>query len=953
MSDPLVNLQSRLETHFAALSQKRAQSQLPVFVLEHGLSKDECDQIAHALRYRVRWGLRLSPQWLLWIVHITERGYAYEGDEFWRSFEEHTPGWTFQHRASVSGWFKKFRNAYQGVMPSGAWAQHFSIIAWPITHAILPRYLQLQFARALFDLRYDLAQLERGDPKSIGQLLAATQSHHSTRFAAFLEQEELAGRIVMALLSEHQSNSEAPIHLPTLTRIVNDLEQVRSAKHWFNETRQIVKERFKGLTHTGLSQRTSSASAAKSKPVDRSSRTDLCPSLVLRHLGAGQWGVQMQIPNFRPIAKLSAEIGAFLQRSRCRVHGAPDVKPGGWLLGPNRIAAIKQWPKPHQPLITFEQRHALLEQMMAHEAKLPENSPWIFRCGPDGIAYHITSRVLRPETSYILVFRGGTALPSIAGLQPCPLNCAGVTAETFDVPANASAAIIAQLKMLGIEIARTIRIWPAGVPARAWDGQGRSEWLTTDRPCLAIASDFPVAAYDLRVDGASEVPITVTNPAEPVYVELEPLPPGPHTLVVRAFRHAVGSLPIQEGVLALNVRSPEPWVPGVSSHAGLIVTLDPHTTDLDSLWQGKLRLSAVGPPSHTATCRITLDRADGSEIRSATVIDRAELPLTASQWNRHFTSFTARSEIAWAYLEAASGHLTVESDELGQYRMRFERAVAPLRWVTRQSNGEIMLRLLDDTGSDLTNIEVSCFGLDRPFLRRVLSPSDLLAGQGIAPPGGLYIARAGQHSDQLLISVIDTSKSFDGLGLNATVPELRSGIVSSADATQRLQQWAQTRTAGHLAEMRQQQVIETICLGIIDRICGKDWSDAERTFRDTPASSHSLSLLKQRVDLRPSLAVVLVRDFANAHQPPAQRIAWFQDTVSRYGVASDNELSEFALRAASDIGALVAHYGDRLAGLYARLASIPVLLRAARLVALLSSQESGVTPVPLFPRWPW
>lgn len=953
MSDPLGELQARLETHFAALCQQRAASELPVFVLEHGLSQSECDKIAEALRYRVKLGLKLSPQWLLWIVHITERGYTYEGDEFWRSIEEQTPGWTFQHRASVSGWFRKFQTTYQGVVPSGAWAQHFSIIAWPITHAILPRYLQLQFARALFDLRYDLAQIERGDPRSIGQLLATSRSHHSTRFAAFLEQEELAGRIVLALLKEHPSGAEAPIHLPTLTRIVDNLEQVRSAKHWFNETRQIVKERFKGLGHTGLSSSTTSGSAPKATSAERSSRTDLCPALVLRHLGSGKWGLHMQIPNFLHLAKLSADIGAFLQRSRCRINGAPDVKPGGWLLGANRIAVIKQWPQTHQTLITFEQRHPLLEQMMAHEAKLPNGPSWIFRCGPDGIAHHITSRVLRPETSYVLVVRNGTALPSIAGFQPCQLDCAGVTAARFDVPANASAATVAQLKTLGIEIARTIRIWPTGVPARAWDGHGRSEWLTTDRPCLAIVSDFPVTAYALRIDSLPELRITATSPTEPIYVELEPLSPGPHRLIVRSYQHALGSLPNQEGVLTLNVRSPEPWIPGVSGHNGLISTLDPPSTDLDTLWQNKLRLSAVGPASHSVTSRITLERADGSEVLSATIIDRAELPLTPSQWSRYFTSFIGRSDVAWAYLEAAVGHLTVESDELGQYRRRFERAVAPLRWVTRQAQGDIVLRLLDDTGMDLSGIELSRFELDRPLLRQTLAVSDFLTGQRVAPPGGLYIARHGQHTDQLLISVIDKSKGFEGLGLSPSVPELRSGTVSTTAATQALEQWSQARTSGQLGALRQLQVIEAVCQGIIDRLCGKDWSDAERAYRNLPAASHSLLLLKQRVDMRPSLAVVLVRDFANAELGPAQRIAWFQETAARYGVACDKELSEFSLRVASDPEALAAFYGDRLTGLYARLAANPVLLRAARLVALLSSRKTRVIPVALFPRWLW
>ena len=67
--------------------------------------------------------------------------------------------------ASLPG-FRKFRQIYNGVVPSGPWAKHFSIIAWPITHAVLPRYLQQQFARALYDLRFMLLQLTLSSPKS-------------------------------------------------------------------------------------------------------------------------------------------------------------------------------------------------------------------------------------------------------------------------------------------------------------------------------------------------------------------------------------------------------------------------------------------------------------------------------------------------------------------------------------------------------------------------------------------------------------------------------------------------------------------------------------------------------------------------------------------------------------------------------------------------------------------
>ena len=137
--------------------------------------------------------------WLLWTVYASEAGYGYTGDEYWPSFERQTPNWVYQDRPKLKSWFRRFQQSFNGVVPSGPWAEHFSIIAWPITHALLPRYLQRQFARLLYDLRFRLASASL-DAGSIGRLLAAHASHASTRFQAFLEQEELTGQIVAALL---------------------------------------------------------------------------------------------------------------------------------------------------------------------------------------------------------------------------------------------------------------------------------------------------------------------------------------------------------------------------------------------------------------------------------------------------------------------------------------------------------------------------------------------------------------------------------------------------------------------------------------------------------------------------------------------------------------------------------------------------------------------------------
>jgi hypothetical protein len=185
MSMPLEKWQERLERHFESLSRVRAGSGFPIFALEHNLNNEQLSEISSLLRSRLKARLSLSPHWLLWVIYATERGYSYKGDEYWQSFEEQTPEWEFGDRYKVVPWFSKFRSAYDGVVPSGPWATHFRIIAWPITHAILPRYLQRQFARMLYDLRFRLASLKTVTPAVIGRLLAAHGHFASTRFRNF------------------------------------------------------------------------------------------------------------------------------------------------------------------------------------------------------------------------------------------------------------------------------------------------------------------------------------------------------------------------------------------------------------------------------------------------------------------------------------------------------------------------------------------------------------------------------------------------------------------------------------------------------------------------------------------------------------------------------------------------------------------------------------------------
>jgi len=314
---PLEKWQEHLERHFAALAESRAESGFPIFALEHGLTDSELEEIASQLHTRLIAGSRLSPHWLLWAIYAAERGYAYSGGEYWQSFEENTPGWEYKDRYKLPGWFAKFQKAYNGVTPSGPWAEQFRIIAWPITHAVLPRYLQKHFAKALYDLRFRLAGLTSIEPAAIGRMIAANVYHSSTRFEEFLQQEELVGRIVLALLHQDPREGEEPLLPSTLERIAGDLEQVRHARDWLKETSRVVTDRFRGIGRGGGPRGYPVGPDPGGRYQEREPLPDIRPDLLLRYAGSDTWTLVIDIPSFKSIAALDADIRQFLKQTRC------------------------------------------------------------------------------------------------------------------------------------------------------------------------------------------------------------------------------------------------------------------------------------------------------------------------------------------------------------------------------------------------------------------------------------------------------------------------------------------------------------------------------------------------------------------------------------------------------------------------------------------------------------
>lgn len=945
MPTPLDAWQHRLEVHFGELAASRSASGFPIFALEHGLNYAELEEVGELLRSELAAAAKLYPHWLLWVVYATEQGYAYDGTEYWVSFEENTPHWGgYSSAKTLRSYFSKFQKLYSGVIPSGPWADWFCNIAGPITHAILPRYLQLQFAKALYDARLQFARAQNLTPAEAGQLLASNAWDASSRFQEFLQQEELAGRIVLALLGQGAVKGQSPIYEPTLERIVADLVNVRSAGEYLKEARRVVSDRLHGLDRRpdGYAPGRDGALGARPAAPPPSVR----PALLLRRSSAESWSVVMEVPDFGGVARLSPELSQFLKTTRCTLAGtAGAMLPAGWTLYVQQMRVMKSWPQPGAPMIAFERQNAVLENILRGEARFPQGPVWVFRIGNDGLAREITGKSVRPGQQYVLLSQAPLKT-SLAFAKPTSVECEGASGLTLALPEAVEREETVELHKLGLQVARNIRVWPAGLCIRNWDGEGHGDWLSTEAPCFGIVHDYAVEEYNVRLNHDPEITIEGTRAGYPVFVRLAPLPPGRHVLSVRAKRIGLlaGSQAIRdlEGRVELKVRDPAPWKSGTTSHPGLAISLDPPDPSLDAFWEGDVRLSVLGPEGRDVVCSITLTGRNGVSVLSQE-IGKFDLPITASNWMPRFKRFANDDSRAWKYLEASTGRFVIRGEDLGEYALRLERDAKPVRWICHTAAHTTKVRLADDTGQEQL-AEAKFFALRRPTAPQALDSASAMEGMVADEPGGLFYARQGEHQDALVVS---SSRGAVGFRDLVVEPDLSGAPTDTAGLLSLIELWHQARLVGPLAESRRDLVSRRLLDRLYMALCGSRWSYAEEAFFRNP-QVQDFQQLERAVEGRVSFAVVLRQSCAKMEQGTASGARWFGEVAGRYEVCHEPALCAFALRLASRPFAL----GNESA-LIDAVRQNAILMRGARLVALHCIAADRDHPGACLPRWAW
>lgn len=940
----------RLAAHFGALARDR--KDIPVFALEHGLAQAELLALQNTLRAHIQVSAPARDHQLVWVVYAAEIGYGYAGSEYWQTFEDKTPGWTLNGRRDwIRDAFVAFQRKFAGAKPSGPWAEQFSIIAWPITHAILPCDLQQQLARILYELRHSFSGELFDEPQRLGDFIAARSWNTSARFQNLVQAPALVGQIAAALLLQGKEGFKTLLHPTTLKRISDDVDRERRGRDWLRGARRAAEERAKirGLT---IGRSTNTTFQRREEAREEVVRLGIEPRLVLRPIEGSRWEVSLEIPDLSHLLLRFPQVREALTESRCTVAGAVGrpLARGRCLHGPQRVP-LSHWPRPDDVLLKFERTDAQLEYLLRAECMLRPGTSWLFKVASDGLAYESRGMRVRADSKYLLVSTESFACSPIA--RPVALTCQGVHAVLLDVPAALTPEWEQALKQFQVTQAKSIEVWPAGLAAVAWDGEGYGEWLASETPTLAIRSDHSMDELTIAMGDGPSLSLTLTDtpPGEAVFVELPPLPVGLHKFSVAARSgSSADSEVIGDLDVVMRVREARPWSPGSTSHGPLEMELDPAAPSLEQLWEGKAAVLVRGPTGRQVMVRVQMFVKAGEAPLFERQLPPVTLPLSSEEWTRHFEAHIKNDKSAQgAYDDTHVCEVELTADELGVFTFRCEREFTPLRWSLRRDSSGFVARLRDDADSDAPVIERYSF--ETPAIGEKL-PS--VVEHNVPRTGGLYVATSGDF--KVAIVVPPVVETLADLQFEPRVDVRGRTVESVAQLLALARLWNSARHSGELiGRARQRLISRAIATRIASLIAGDNWSRCERDFSREEIGIGALrrAIPMQRHQKNNGWRLITVDQIFPreilarlADTPLAERGAAFKDFAEN-SLSLEQEgsllwLSEFSLRMASAPDSLENWAGSLLAKGINTLLDAPSLACTARFFVLAVDQMRTV-----------
>lgn len=798
-----------------------------VYAIEHGLSADERGAAQALLNASLDSSMRADrAHWLVWIAAAAEIGYRYDGTEYWDSFAAAFPRWPqYGDRNQIRDWFKRFASEFRGLTPSGPWARQFPIIAWPITQAILPHYLQRHFADHLYQLRYALARSGELTLNEVGDLLSERYYGGSSRFEGFLEQKALTSRIVMAMGPEDVADAVAPIEKATLDRIVCDFDKLGSSGARLREARRVLRDaRFINSSKPGFSPGLRRPAVIQDPRAECAER----PRLTASPLNEKTWSLALALPDLATPLRKAGLSPRDLERMRFRSGGEGNAWiPGRALFSytGQSAAPLNAYPTADMPVFEFD-RAPNAVAVLRERLLLPAQPLRLLKIRADGSAFEIAGRHVRSNHSYLLVAAHPFADSIVQSLALSPLQTSAAAAHLWriDVPQTLSAAQIASLKILGLGYVLGVRLEPFGLSPRWNPANGASEFLDTETAMFCLSSDIAVREFSLTIDGEAPVRLKPGDGGTTL-IKLGPLAVGPHRICVSALGAATGA-DIEADEVTLVVRPSIPWQTAIAGKAGVTFALEPREATLEQLFDGTALIRVRAPEGRSVKLVGRFFGADGMLFHDEE-FGRYATPVADDRLSDSVVQRLTSDAQAERLERAARIELAISLDEYGSEVIAFEKDAEPLRWVRVD---EKTIRLSDDSASD-TAPTVECYDLNGVEAGRAVEYQQALGGIELRGKGGLLVAKHNKRRYEAIATVIRPQlMSLSDLGVPASVAGTKARPASVINA---LKRWhAARRLMGPMAFMARRNAVRALEARLELLLCGEDWVEAANDVRN-------------------------------------------------------------------------------------------------------------------------
>jgi len=931
-TDTLEYFHELLDGHFRGLHDRRSQLDPPgpVFALEHALKEDELAVLQDAARsaHRTDSLSRTSGRlWLPFAVHAAEVGYIYDGVEYWPIYARETPSWSdSEHeRDRVRGWLEKFSKQYGGAIPRGAWANTFKKIAWPITHAVLPRYLQVQLAKLLSDHRHAWPSL-LDDPVELGARLHLWSWDYTDRLEKFCQNTALVGHVAVALVSGE--DDESPYLEPsTLKRLVASLNSERQSRRWLQDARRSARSvRTRHFQHGG-----------GDRHAGGRSRLGTDPKLQLR-CDAGVWKAYAVLPDLRPLQHTLPTVYDALRTSRAEIAGGRRVIPTGGLLYATPAVELASWPSSAAPFLLLQGASPEVNTLIADECRITPGPWWVFRQKSGEPAVEVRGKFVRPGSHYTVLGSAGTKPPDVAWCERVEQAFAGASAYELCVPAVLVSRDAQALTACGLSVVSDVSVSPVGVVASAWDGEGSVEWLAGEAALIVIRAEHAPAHVALSIDGEPSFYADWPTGGTELLLALEGLEVGEHQIVV-SLRDGDDAGSETVGTLIATIRDGQVVAQGGSAGEGIRARLVPAQPSLPELWNGQAVVEADGPESASAELSIALRDSDGRELGSCR--RSLELPLSADGWRRLFEQVRGLPDLERHYDAADSAEIGISRSGVGFATLTCERGFRGLRWViAARHEGGYTARLIDRT--DGSAVSVQLFRVEAP-----LRPEPHLAGEEFIGPvrGGLLWATNGE---QVAAQIIPPDPN-ELMRVGIAQPLVPIGKKSLDEVQKLMLYWRMWRDAdlpAHPFGIRERQrVLDALRTAVAAMLAPGKWAEFEHRIAGIAAADVDLGRACALVGEAPAhrIAAAAIAKDLSQWKTPEGLIRGFRTAVSPLlasaGVPNEMAGARFLLQLASAPGELLDWEGERRAEYLRCVFTDPVLIRAARFAVLGTVEE--------------